>query len=235
MRVTSCFAWAAALVGPALGAPAASQLQQTAAVVYDSETGFTFSEWKVPFTLTSNIAFRVALPSSASQGSPYDIVVQAVVPNAVGWAGIALGGSMTYNPLLVGWANGQSTQNSVRWATSHSQPTIYNTAQLQKLSTGNRVNGTHWQFTAKCTGCTSYSSRTGGTTSLNPKGNNRLALVISNGKVSQPSNGNSNLVMHENPIYWSQSFPEGANANFAELVRKNGGTTTNDDGTTVMV
>jgi hypothetical protein len=94
-----------------------NQIQQTAAVVYDSETGFTFSEFKVAFSLTSNIAFRIALPSTASQGSPYDVVVQVVVPNQVGWAGIALGGSMTYNPLLVGWANGQSTQSSVRWAT----------------------------------------------------------------------------------------------------------------------
>lgn len=70
---------------------------------------------------------------------------------------------------------------------------------------------------------------------MNPKGNNRLALVISTGKPQQPSNSNSNLVMHENPIYWSQSFPEGSNANFAELVRKNGGTTTSDDGTTIVI
>jgi hypothetical protein len=118
---------------------------------------------------------------------------------------------------------------------SHSQPSIYNTAQLQKLSAGNRVNGTHWQFTAKCTGCTSWTSRTGGTTYLNPRGNNRLALVISNGKPQQPSNSNSNLVMHENPIYWSQSFPEGANSNFADLVRRNGGTTTADTEETVTV
>lgn len=69
------------------------------------------------YTLTSNIAFRVAVPSGASYGSSYDVVLQAVVPNQVGWAGIAMGGSMTYNPLLVGWANGQSTQSSTRWAT----------------------------------------------------------------------------------------------------------------------
>lgn len=221
MQLTSCFVAASALVGYALGAPAAAA---NAAVVYDPETGFTFSEYKVAYTLSANIAFRVAVPSSAQPGQPYDIVIQAVVPNAVGWAGVAFGGSMVYNPLFVAWASGQSTQGSVRWATSHSQPTLYNNAKLERLTAGNKVNGTHWQFTAKCSGCTSYSGRSGGTTTLNPKGSNRLALVISNGKPQQPTNPNSNLVMHENPIYWPQSFTEGANANFGELVRRNGGT-----------
>ncbi|KAF2275956.1 CBD9-like protein [Westerdykella ornata] len=216
MQLTSCLVWAGALVG---------------SVVFDSETGFTFSEFKVAYSLTANIAFRVAVPAAAQSGQPYDVVYQVVVPNQVGWAGIAFGGSMTYNPLLVGWANGQQTQTSTRWATAHSQPTIYNQATLQKLTTGNRVNGTHWQFTGKCTGCTSWANRSGGKTTLNPKGTNRLALVISNSKPQQPSNPSSNLVMHENPIYWSQSFTEGSNANFDELVRKNGGTVTSGNST----
>jgi len=226
MRLTSCFVGAAALVGPTLGLPSAAGAANAAAV-YDAETGFTFAEYKVAFSLTANIAFRVAVPSSAAAGQPYDVVVQVVVPNQVGWAGIAFGGSMTYNPLLVGWANGQQVQISTRWATSHSQPTIYNSATLEKFTTGNRVNGSHWQYTAKCTGCTTFNGRSG-TTTLNPKGSNRFALVISNGKPSQPSSPTSNLVMHENPIYWSHSFTEGNNANFADLVRRNGGTTTED-------
>ncbi|KAF2752199.1 iron reductase domain protein [Sporormia fimetaria CBS 119925] len=227
MLFSSCFVAASALVGSAFGAPA-QHSERAAAVVYDSETGFTFAEHKVAYTLSASIAVRVAVPSSAQAGQPYDAVFQIIVPNQVGWAGIAMGGSMVYNPLLVGWANGQQTQASTRWATAHAQPQIYNNAQLQKLTAGNRANGTHWQFTVKCTGCTSYQGRTGSTTTLNPKGGNRMALVISNGKPQQPSNANSNLVMHEGPIYWTQSFPEGANANFGELVRRNGGTTTSD-------
>lgn len=90
---------------------------QDATTVFDSETGFTFSEFKVAYTLSANIAFRVAVPANAQPNQPYDIVYQVVVPKQVGWAGIAFGGSMTYNPLLVGWANGQQTLTSTRWAT----------------------------------------------------------------------------------------------------------------------
>lgn len=106
---------------------------------------------------------------------------------------------------------------------AHSQPAAYPNAAYQKLTAGNKVNGTHWQFTAKCSGCTSWTGSSGAVYQ-NPKGNNRFALVIANGKPSNPSSNSSNLVMHENPIYWSHDFSQGQNANFADLVKKNGGT-----------
>lgn len=99
---------------------------------------------------------------------------------------------------------------------------------MEKLTTGNRSNGTHWTYTAKCTGCTTYNGRSGSAVTLNPKGSNRFALVVANGKPSQPSSPTSNLVMHENPIYWTHSFTEGTNANFGDLVRRNGGTASGD-------
>lgn len=98
----------------------ASALPATAAntlAVFDSETGFTFSEYRVAFTLSSSISFRIASSSEAQPGQPYDIVFQITAPNQVGWAGVAFGGTMVYNPLLVGWANGQQTLASTRWAT----------------------------------------------------------------------------------------------------------------------
>jgi hypothetical protein len=97
--------------------PAAQEKRESTLAVFDQETGFTFAEYKVAYTLSSSITFRVAVPSNAEPGQPYDIVFQMTVPNQVGWAGIAFGGSMVYNPLLVGWANGQSALTSVRWAT----------------------------------------------------------------------------------------------------------------------
>jgi hypothetical protein len=63
------------------------------------------------------ITFRVATPSDAQSYTAYDAVVQMVVPNDVGWAGLAWGGSMPRNPLLIAW---RGTSNNVvlssRWA-----------------------------------------------------------------------------------------------------------------------
>jgi hypothetical protein len=50
-------------------------------------------------------------------GQPYDIVLQAVVPNSLGWIGLAWGGSMVRNPLTVAYPNGQKPTVSSRWAT----------------------------------------------------------------------------------------------------------------------
>jgi hypothetical protein len=98
----------------ALGRPAA---QDNAIAFYDSETGFTFSEYKVAYSLSANVVYRIALPATASSSSAYDVVVQVVAPNAVGWSGLAWGGNMVKNPLTVGWSSGSSPVISSRWAT----------------------------------------------------------------------------------------------------------------------
>ena len=45
-----------------------------------------------------------------------DVLFSVVAPINVGWAGFAWGGSMTNNPLTLGWANGAKTLVSSRWA-----------------------------------------------------------------------------------------------------------------------
>lgn len=89
---------------------------ETAVTYVDPDTGFTFSEFKAANTLNSNIVWRFALPSNPPSG-PYDVVIQAVVPNQVGWAGLAWGGNMVKNPLTVSYPNGQKATLSSRWAT----------------------------------------------------------------------------------------------------------------------
>lgn len=93
------------------------EAREAAAAYYDAETGFTFSEYKVAYTLTANVVVRIATPSTAVAGTPYPIVLQVVVPNGVGWGGIAWAGNMIRNPLTVAWANGNSPVLSSRWAT----------------------------------------------------------------------------------------------------------------------
>jgi hypothetical protein len=104
---------------PAVGRPSPEPLSlQARAVTYvDQETGFTFSESKAPATLSANIVYRIATPANVPSGQPYDVVLQVVAPNTVGWAGLAWGGSMIRNPLTVSYANGQKTTVSSRWAT----------------------------------------------------------------------------------------------------------------------
>jgi len=221
MRLTSCLAWTAGLVGQALGMP--SMLADGAVKYVDPETGFTFTEVKAAYSLSANVVFRIAVPGNAVANQPFDIVLQVIAPSQVGWAGLAWGANMIRNPLTATWANGNSAQVSSRWATAHSSPSAYTGATYTRLTAGNRVNGTHWQLTIKCTGCTSWQGSSGGTTYLNPKGAPRLAFVWSTNKPSSPSSNTSTLPIHDSPAYPNPDFTQGQNANFADLVKKNGG------------
>ncbi|KAK3217369.1 hypothetical protein GRF29_1g2873631 [Pseudopithomyces chartarum] len=212
----------AALAGLALGHPSREvQPRAEGTITYiDQETGFTFSEYKAAFTLTANIVFRFALPSNAPSG-PYNAVIQAVVPNQLGWIGLAWGGNMVRNPLTVAYPNGQKATVSSRWATGHSTPVAYTGATYTLLNTGNRVNGSHWQFTAKCAGCTTWTGSSG-SVRINPNGGNRLAFAYSTGKASQPSSNTSSIPVHDTPNYFTNDFSQGLNPNFDALLQKNG-------------
>lgn len=213
MLFTSGLVWATALVGSVLGGP---HPKRNVAVV-DNETGFTFSEYKVAYSLTGNVVFRIATPADAVQGQPFDIVLQIICPTSGGWAAIAWGGTMPKNPITVGWANGNQPMVSSRWATGRSMPVAYTGASYTKLSKGNKVNGTHWTLTVKCTGCSQWDN-----TRLNPRGTNRLVLGYANAKPSNPSSNTSSFSIHDVHPYWSQDFRAGANTNWDQLLANNG-------------
>jgi hypothetical protein len=79
---------------------------------YDTVTGFNFTQYTA-----SNINYRIAIPSTATKGTPYQIVLQVVAPlTGTGWAGLAWGGQMANNPLTLVWANGQNAVASSRRA-----------------------------------------------------------------------------------------------------------------------
>lgn len=94
-----------------------SNLAPRAVSYTDPETGFTFSETRAAATLSSNIVYRIAQPANIPANQPYDIVLQVVAPNQLGWVGLAWGGSMIRNPLTVAYPNGQRPTVSSRWAT----------------------------------------------------------------------------------------------------------------------
>ncbi|KAI1463575.1 CBD9-like protein [Daldinia caldariorum] len=194
----------------------------SADVFRDPDTGFSFSQKDVPITTNNDhITFRVAIPSPAPANQPYDAVVQIVAPVAAGWVGVAWGGSMTNNPLLLSWYNGGSGVVSIRRATTHTAPTIYTGATAQILKKGVKTNGTHWQVTAQCAGCTSFATTGSGTKTLNPAGSNRLAFAYSKAKPAQPGSATSPISVHDLFNYWEHDFAAAGNPQFADLVNRN--------------
>ncbi|KAF1841806.1 iron reductase domain protein [Cucurbitaria berberidis CBS 394.84] len=220
MRVTYGLA---ALTGLALGRPSTEprNLAPRAVAYVDQETGFTFSETKAAATLQVNIVYRIATPANVPANQPYDVVIQVVAPASLGWVGLAWGGSMIKNPLTVAYPNGQKPTVSSRWATSHSTPAQYTGATYTPLSNGNKSNGTHWQYTVKCTGCTTYAGASG-QVRIDPTSSKRLGYACSAGKVSNPSSNTASIPVHDVYNYITHDFSAGANSNFAALLTRNG-------------
>lgn len=60
------------------------------------------------------ISYRLAIPNVTA--SPFDLILQIVAPKTAQWAGIAFGGHMINNTIAIGWANGNTSVVSSRWA-----------------------------------------------------------------------------------------------------------------------
>jgi hypothetical protein len=214
----------------------------TDAVYQDADTGLTFSSsFQLYKSDGRGITFRVAVPDNVASYTAFDAVVQMVVPNDVGWAGLAWGGSMPKNPILVAW---KGTSNNVvlssRWATwvspfppsliipgvsnsppsGHVLPTDYSLATYTLFKAGTKSNSTHWQFTALCKGCTSWDAGSGALRYLAPRGGNRLAFAYSPTKPSSPNSPSSTLAIHDVHGYWQHDFAGGVNAGFEAAVAR---------------
>ncbi|KAK4143513.1 uncharacterized protein C8A04DRAFT_28704 [Dichotomopilus funicola] len=202
----------------------AAALIQTAAAdtVHDSETGLTFSSaFQLYKSGGHGITFRVAIPDDAQSNAAYDAVVQVIAPSDVGWTGLAWGGSMPKDPLLISWQGPSGPVLSSRWASGHVAPTSYTGAQYTLFRTGTKSNGTHWQFTALCKGCTAWDSSGSGSGPmryLNPAGSNRLAFAYSPTKPS--GSADANIAVHEVHAYWSHDFAQARNADFAATIQR---------------
>ncbi|KAK0725789.1 hypothetical protein B0H67DRAFT_481603 [Lasiosphaeris hirsuta] len=194
-----------------------------ASTIYrDPDTGLTFAQNVGLYKSDGRgVTFRIAVPDAVDSYAPYDVVIQIVVPTEVGWAGFAWNGGMAKNPLLAVWraSNNQDVVVSSRWSNSHVSPTPYAGSQYTVFKTGTKYNSTHWQVTAKCTGCTSWTSD-GGNRYLQPKAQNRVAFAYSPSKPSNPNSNTSNFPVHDVHAYWNHEFALASNANFATTVQK---------------
>lgn len=193
-----------------------------AAVYMDRETGFTFSQYMARYTTNNNvgIAFGVATPSGVTTRQSYDAVIQIIAPVDVGWTALAWGGRMTGCPLTVAWMNGNNVVISSRFATGHTQPNAYTGATYTVLKSGTHVNRTHWQVTAKCTGCTLFT-QSGFNVFLNPRGSNSVAYAYARGRPANPASNTSTFPYHDVHAYWNHDFTVGNNQNFDTLVSTN--------------
>ncbi|KAI1376862.1 putative iron reductase domain protein [Hypoxylon crocopeplum] len=147
----------AVLAGHAVAVPIGTNAQ-----FCEEDTGVCYSEVTVG---VAPITWRIAIPS-VEQG-PFDVLLQVVAPKTVGWAGLAWGGGMLYNPITLGWANGNNTVGAARFATAHIQPEIYDPAAHTVLK-GSTANETHWTLTTLCQGCSTWIHNGGAKETLDP-------------------------------------------------------------------
>ncbi|KAK3303109.1 uncharacterized protein B0T15DRAFT_263669 [Chaetomium strumarium] len=191
------------------------QFDADSSVYEDPETGLTFSS----YTSDRGIIYRIAIPDYIPEPKVYDTVLQIVAPTDVGWAGWAWGGHMTYNPLAVAWANG--TNNVVlssRIAYGYFSPPENPDAHYTVLKTGTHINATHFQVTAKCTGCSRWGDDDMGYTELDPAYDTTMAYAYSNTPVDTPGDETSTFSIHDSlghPIY---DLAAAKNADFAAKV-----------------
>lgn len=111
----------------------------------------------------------------------------------------------------------------------HSTPQQYPSATYTPLTTGNKSNNTHWQYTVKCTGCTTYTGSSGAVR-IDPSGSKRLGFACAQGKVSNPSSTSATIPVHDVYNYITHDFSAGANQNFQALLSKNGVASTGETG-----
>ena len=101
-------------------------------------------------------------------------------------------------------------------------PTAFTGATYKVFKTGTRSNGTHWQITVHCAGCTSIPLSNGRLTYMEPGAVNRLAMAYAAAKPANPSSNTSTFGIHDAHAYWNHDFAGAKNADFDALVAKNG-------------
>jgi hypothetical protein len=104
---------------------------------------------------------------------------------------------------------------------SYSPPSVDSRASFEILPKGTRTNTTHWQYTARCVGCTSFVGRNNMNTTLNSNGSNRIAYAWSSVRPSSTT-PSSTISVHEGaPSAWSHDFSLGSNVNWSTLLMQN--------------
>ena len=89
-------------------------VSQTGSAYTDPDNGITF----YGYTEAANKAtFGYVFPPVSSTSTPNEFIGEIVAPISIKYAGVAPGGSMLKQLLLVAWPNGNAIVRSARYAT----------------------------------------------------------------------------------------------------------------------
>ncbi|RXG43115.1 hypothetical protein VDGE_09058 [Verticillium dahliae] len=185
---------------------------------YRDSQGRTFSG----YTDRAGVRYGIAIPTSAAPGQSFDAILQITAPISIGWAGLAWGGGMTYNPLSIVWPNGNDVMISARMAFGYSVPPPY-PATTHTLLSGSGANATHFTVTALCRGCTYWSVQGSDPESLNPNGENYLANAYSTVPVDYPEEEQTTFGIHQGTNHWYHDFALAKQAGFEQWAGSGGG------------
>ncbi|KAI1181686.1 iron reductase domain protein [Nemania serpens] len=198
----------AALIGATFSAPATPS-----AMYCDPGSEVCYSSSTVGI---AGISYRLAIPNVTA--SPFDMLLQIVAPKTAQWAGIAFGGRMINNTIAIGWANGNTSVASSRWASAHEIPEPYDLAEYTVLK-GSEANDTHWTLTALCKGCSSWVHDGGSKTALDPTSPSiNLAWAASPYPVGDPADNFTMLSIHSEHGTFSLDLAAARSDNFDSYV-----------------
>ncbi|KAI0320478.1 cellobiose dehydrogenase [Amylostereum chailletii] len=163
-------------------------LAQSSTSYYDSGNGITFQGITDP---TYGVTYGAVFPPLVTSGAQStEFIGEIVAPVAAKWIGLALGGAMLNDLLLVAWPNANEIVYSTRWATTYVQPVEYDGPTITNLPS-TAVNSTHWKWVFRCQNCTTW---TGG--GLNTASTAVFAWAYSNVGVDDPSDPQSTFQEH---------------------------------------
>ncbi|KAK1775480.1 hypothetical protein QBC45DRAFT_335185 [Copromyces sp. CBS 386.78] len=186
------------------------QSRDAAAKYCDASTSICYSEYINP----EKIAYRFAIPENATSGN-FDVLLQIVAPKTVGWAGLAWGGVMVNNPLLVAWPYQTNVIASSRKASARTYPQV-STDVSYKVLAGSGANATHWTLNALAKGASAW-----GTTKLDPKSTAvPFAYAQSASPPTNPADVASRFSIHQSRGKWSHDLASGRIANFGSAVEQ---------------
>ncbi|KZV74216.1 hypothetical protein PENSPDRAFT_710401 [Peniophora sp. CONT] len=212
-------------VGLSLLSLIASASAQSSSSYTDSGNGITFEG------ITDSVygvQYGFVFPPAASSGTqPTDFIAEIVAPVAAKWIGVALGGAMIGDLLLVAWPNANAIVSSTRMATcAHSLP--FSGPTITNLPS-TAVNATHWKWVFHCQNCTTW----GGTSSMPTTSSGVLAWAYSTVAVNDPSDPDSDFAEHTDFGFFGMDYADAhaSSADYANYLAGKagsggGGTTT---------
>ena len=86
---------------------------QQASNYVDPVNGFSFTGLTDP---VHSVTYGLTFPPLDSTGSNSEFIGEITAPSGTSWVGLALGGAMAQNILLVAWPNAGKIVASTRWA-----------------------------------------------------------------------------------------------------------------------